>query len=233
MSEPAQRQLALNIRLREAATFDSFVPSLAHGPLLAALKHLAEGAGEPLIYLHGPAGSGRTHLLQATCRATAAPLLYLPLEELGAEDPAAVFDGMDQMGLVALDDLDSVAGDARWEGALFRFFNLARESGCRLLLAADRPPSLLDVALPDLRSRLGWGEVYAVHAPDPALCREVLRTRARLRGIALPEEVSDFILNRARRDVGGVLEVLERLDRASLEQQRALSIPFVKRGMGW
>jgi DnaA family protein len=233
MSESVQRQLALNIRLRDEATFDSFVSAAGHGPLLAALRRLAGGAGEPLVYLHGPAGSGRTHLLQAACRATTAALLYLPLRELSGESPAAVLDGVEQMGLVAVDDLDAIAGDAGWERGLFRFFNAARESGCRLLLAADRPPARLDVALPDLGSRLGWGEVYAVPPPDQSLCRQVLAERARLRGIALPPEVSDFILNRATRNMNGLLGVLDRLDRASLEQKRVLSIPFVKQVMGW
>ncbi len=233
---PAERQAAqlpLNIQLRDEATFESFLGDEASAPLLRALQGQLQPDGEPVIFVHGPQGSGKSHLLQAACHLAGAGALYLPLAELAAEQPAELLLGLEQMQLVALDDLHCVAGRDDWETALFHCFNRARESGCRLLLAAQGAPRSLPVRLQDLASRLSWGEVYRLQANDEARRLEILRARSRQRGLQLPPEVASYIVNRAPRGLGDLLQVLERLDRASLVEKRPLTIPLVKRTLGW
>ncbi|WP_246139785.1 DnaA regulatory inactivator Hda [Parahaliea aestuarii] len=230
---PGGHQLALNVHLRDDATLDNFLATESVAPLLPQLRQQLEPCGEPVIFLHGAGGSGKSHLLQASCHLAGEGALYLPLAELLDHPPDAVLADMENLALVCLDDLQAVAGDETWEQALFHFFNRARAAGCRLLLAADAAPRHLAVQLADLRSRLGWGIVY--HLPDSDdehKCR-VLAFRAGRRGLQLPPEVARFIVVRAPRALPELLDILALLDRHSLAEQRALTVPFVKRVLDW
>jgi DnaA family protein len=116
---------------------------------------------------------------------------------------------------------------------MFNLFNRARQNDCRLLLAGNAAPRAMAVDLADLRSRLGWGIVYQLAQVGDEEKSTILQFRAERRGLALPCEVASYIVARASRDMDALLALLEALDRASLVEQRALSIPFVKRVLGW
>ena len=124
-------------------------------------------------------------------------------------------------------------GIATWERELFNLINVARESGCRLVLSGLAAPRALPVALEDLRSRLSWGIVYRLHEGDDRDKAMILQFRADRRGIALPQGVANYIVSRAPRAMDALLEVLDRLDENSLVHKRPLSIPFVRETMGW
>lgn len=227
-------QLALPVHLRDDATLDNFLFGEALGPLEPMLQAQTAAAGEPIIYLHGPSGTGRSHLLQGACHAVSSgEALYLPLEQLGAMAPEQVLDGMEALSLVCLDDLHAIAGAADWELALFHFINRAREQGCRLLVSAAAAPRQLAIALPDLASRLSWGVVFQLDAPSDADKLAILRFRAERRGLQLEEEAARYILSRAPRAMAALMELLETLDRDSMALQRTLTIPFIKSRLGW
>jgi len=202
-------------------------------PLLNALHTQLTPSGEAIIYLYGAAGSGRSHLLQASCHLSHVDTLYLPLSELRQYPPQEVLQGVERLGRVCIDDIHAVLGDASWELALFNLFNNARQQRCRLVITGDAAPRVLSVQLADLRSRLTWGIVYQLAQPDDADKAVILQFRATRRGLTLSPGLASYIVNRAPRAMSQLLEVLDRLDKASLAQQRALSIPFVKAALGW
>ncbi|MFO7954005.1 DnaA regulatory inactivator Hda [Thioalkalivibrio sp.] len=228
----SQRQLPLDLRLRDTSRFVGFYPG---GNLLArdAVEALAVGAGmtESQILLHGPPGTGKTHLLQAACHQgheRGEPVGYLPLAEVADAPPLTVLDGLERARLVALDDLDSVVGQGDWDEALFGLLNRLRDGGCRVLLAATHAPEGLGSRLPDLTSRLAWGPVFRMQIPEEADLKRILAQRAVLRGLELPEAVAEYLLRHYRRDLVALLELLDRLDLAALAEQRRLTIPFVR-----
>lgn len=229
----AYRQLALEVRLSDDATFDNF---LALGRSLAVidnLRHQLAPGREGSIFLHGAHGSGKTHLLQACCQDGAGTALYLPLASLRDSRAADVLEGVEALPRICLDDLQAVAGDENWELALFNLCNRARERGSRLVFAATAAPRGLGVNLADLQSRLSWGEVYRLARPDDDARAQILQFRARRRGLSLAPAVAVYIVSRAPRDLSQLLGLLDYLDRASLAEQRVLSVPFVKRALGW
>jgi len=226
-------QLALEVQLRDDATLENYLAPAQARPLLRALEGQLHAQGEPVIYICGPGGSGKSHLLQAACHLAGDAALYLPMGEVAQYPPGDVLRGVETLDLVCLDDIEQVLGDDDWEMALFDLFNRAREWGCRLLLAADGPPRAQEVALPDLRSRMSWGIVFQLTQPDDEFRSEILRFRAERRGLVLPEELVSYIFHRAPRSLDRLLELLDQLDRASLAEKRALSIPFVKQLLGW
>jgi DnaA family protein len=230
-------QLPLGVRLRDDATFANYYPG-ANAAALGYVERLCEadaGWTESLIYLWGGEGVGRSHLLQAAClrfEQRGEQAVYLPLAEVADYGPE-LLDGLDQAELVCLDDLDAVAGRADWEEALFHLFNRLRDAGRRLLLAATASPRELPVALPDLQSRLTLALVFQLHALSDEDKLRALQLRASRRGLHLTDEVGRFILTRGERSMSALFELLERLDQASLQAQRKLTIPFLKETLGW
>jgi len=226
-------QLPLALRLPAAARFDNFVagPNAEAG---AAIRQLATEPNAAVLFLSGAAGSGKTHLLQAACRQAVAggeSAVYLPLAEW-VELDLSVLEGLEHYALLALDDLDAIAGRRDWEETLFHLFNRVREAGGRWLSAAHAAPEQLGVCLPDLRSRLGWGSVYALQPVDDAARTQILRVRAHERGLELPEDTAQFLLRRCPRDLPALMALLERLDAAALTAQRRLTVPFVREVLG-
>jgi DnaA family protein len=148
--------------------------------------------------------------------------------------PAAeVLADIENLRLVSLDNLQAVAADSAWEEALFHLINRALGTGCRLLFSADSAPRQLGVQLPDLQSRLSGGVVYQLPELADADKSEILKFRSQRRGIELSEESARYILVRAARSLGELMELLEQLDQASLVAQRPLTIPFIKSTLGW
>ncbi|PWK81574.1 DnaA regulatory inactivator Hda [Fulvimonas soli] len=228
-------QLPLALRWPRRQRFEHFHPG-ANAAALAAARMLAETPGAPWIYLHGPAGAGRSHLLLAACQAASAAgrrAQYLPLAAIA--DRAAAIRGVAGGELLALDDLGAIAGDRAAEHALFDLYNQTRAEGGALLFAADAPPAQLGLELPDLRSRLGACTQFALKPLDDAERREVLRAQAAARGIELDDAVLDWLFARYARDMGALLDLLDRLDQASLAAQRRVTVPFLRewlRGAG-
>jgi len=220
------KQLPLAVRLQDRAIFASFLPGM-NVEALAAARCLAQGDAEPLLYLHGVAGTGRSHLLQAICAAVAGSG-YFPLRQL-QEIGEAVLEGVAALPLVALDDLDAVAGNAEWEHRLFKLYNECRGNGVRLVVAASVPAGDLPLVLPDLASRLAAMPHYALRPLNEAQQREALQLHAAQRGVELPEETLLYLQRRFARDMGSLNRLLDQLDLASLEEQRRLTLPFIRR----
>jgi DnaA family protein len=221
-------QLPLALRWPRRQRFEHFHAG-ANAAALAAVQALALQPDAPWVYLHGASGSGRSHLLMAACQAASAAgrrVQYLPLASLA--DPAAAIRGVAGSGVLALDDLQAIAGNREAEHALFDLYNQARAEGTALLFAADATTTQLALGLPDLRSRLGACTQFALKALDDAERREVLKEQAALRGIQLDEVVLDWLFARYARDLGALLDLLDKLDHASLAAQRRITVPFLR-----
>jgi len=116
---------------------------------------------------------------------------------------------------------------------VFHLFNRLRDSGRRLLLAATASPRELGVGLPDLQSRLSLALVFQLQPLSDEDKLRALQLRASRRGLHLTDEVGRFILTRGARSMSALFELLDRLDQASLQAQRKLTIPFLKEVLGW
>jgi DnaA family protein len=222
-------QLPLPVQLRPEASFAAFVPG-RNAEAVAALESWAQGAGEPFALICGFPGTGKTHLLQAACRTVVAGggrAQFLPLRHPGLRPE--VLAGLEQVGRIAVDDVQAIAGDAAWEGALFTLFNRLRESGGGLLVSADQPAATLPVTLPDLRSRLGWGPCYRLQPLGERDCEDLLCDTAARRGLRLGADLVDYLMRRLARDPGSLIAFLDALDRETLAAQRAPSIPLARR----
>ncbi len=223
-------QLSLPLYLPDDETFASFWPG-ENSALLAALQDTLEQDQGSYFYIWGRAGSGRSHLSHAACSALSGRHLavgYVPLDKRAWFVPE-VLEGMEQLALVCIDNIECIAGDTCWEMAIFNLYNAILEAGnTRLIITGDRPPRQLNLTLPDLVSRLGWGQIYRLQPLSDEDKIQVLQLRARQRGFELPEDVGRFLLKRLDREMRTLFIILDQLDRASITAQRKLTIPFVK-----
>ncbi len=227
------QQLPLALQLKASARFSNFVAG-PNDELVGQLRRAASGGGETFFFCWGSAGSGKTHLLQASCQRAASQgrtAAYASLRDTESLSPA-LLEGWEQFDLVCLDDIDAIAGRPDWEEALFHLYNRIRERGNSLIVSASAPPAQLRIGLPDLLSRLGWGVIYQLKALNDAQRMQALQLRARQKGFDMPEETVDYLLRRLPRDMPALFDLLDRLDQASLAAQRKLTVPFVKSVLG-
>lgn len=224
-------QIPLALRFGPDQQLDSF-----HGSpsVLAAVGATARGEHADWLYLAGPAGSGKSHLLLGACaqaQRLGRPAAYLPLAALAGR-LGAMLEGQSPGALVCLDGLDAIAGRREDEVALFHFHNAARQAGGRLVYAASAMPAVLGIMLPDLVSRLEQCTRLALSPPDEDARRAILRERAARRGLELDDAVLDYLFRRMGRDLATLTGLLDTLDRASLASQRRITVPFVKSVLG-
>lgn len=223
------QQLPLEIRLADHAVFSNFHPA-GNELVIHELRQAAIRGAQPVLWFWGPPEAGRTHLLQA-CIAAADERgrrsTYVPLDRAMAL-PAAALDGLGELEVVGLDDVDAIAGNPDFEGAVFRLFEQLRQNGGGLVVSAAAPPGDVPFRLPDLASRLKSGGVYRVQPLDDAGRLAALQIRARFRGFDLPDDTGRYLLNRMARGPASMFRVLDTLDRAALVARKRLTIPFVR-----
>lgn len=197
--------------------------------LLNALATMLRATEHETLYISGAPGSGKSHLLMASCYAIDASGMssaYLPLAALRELSPAVLQD-LAHLDFIAIDDVQAIAGNKAWESGLFTFFNEARESGSGLLFSADCGPSSLDIELADLKSRLSWGAAYQLLPLDDNGKQALLIQHAKKRGLVLKPEAASYLISHCSRDINNLLDTLDKLDRASMAAQRKLTLPFV------
>lgn len=196
------QQLILDIAPAAEPDFDNFVAG-PNAEALERVRALAAGASrEPLVYLWGEPGSGRSHLLRAAARA----------------NPR----------LVAADDVESLEPAA--QQALFIAINAARDGQAAVLAAGSAPPAGLAMR-EDLRTRLGSGLVYQLKPLSDADKALHLRAEAHRRGLRLTDEVVWYLLHHLPRDVASLNAVLDLLDRHSLARQRPVTLPLIREAL--
>ena len=230
MTKSGVFQYPFEFTLRKEVLFANFVSMEVNAVLLHFLRSFTTSS-ERLCFLHGTAGSGKTHLLQALCQHSE-HAVYLPLQQLLPDGPATL-DGLESLDLLVLDDVQVLAGHTAWEHRLFELFNAVHAGSGRLCLAADLPAAQLPLQLADLRSRLQLCVPFEVKQLDDAGKAQVLRQSAAQRGLELREEVAHYILQHSTRGMTELMAVLDQLDRLSLAEQRRLTLPFVKACMEW
>lgn len=199
--------------------------------LLDSLSKNFDKKQQRFFYIWGGLSTGKSHLLKACANyffSQNRSSIYIPLSKSRYFSPL-VLDGLENQELVCLDDLQSVIGNLEWELAIFDLFNRIKENGYTILLiSADKSSLTINAKLPDLSSRLSWGEIYQLIPLNEKQKIDVLQKNALIKGVELPDDTANFLLKRVDRDLKELLEILNLLDKASLQSHRKLTIPFVK-----
>ena len=191
-------------------TFDTFVvgPSnkLAYAASKAVADHPAQNYNPLLIY--GDSGLGKTHLIYAIATVIRkndhnARIAYVKGDELTNELVKAIQAGPNktaemrekyrQAELLLVDDVQFIAGKKQTQEEFFHTFNTLYESGKQIVLTSDRPPSEMMLLDDRLRTRVEWGLLVDVAPPDFETRLAIIKNKAALLGMELPEKVAAYI----------------------------------------
>lgn len=220
-------QLTLSLDTAPATSFDSFHVDDNNVIARDAVRAFVAGELDDVqMYLWGSAGTGKSHLLSAACEAYNAlgyRVAYLPGEIVNIADSLI---GMEHVDLLCIDDLQRL--DHAAEIDLFHLINRCRASATQLIVAADRPVDELGISLPDLQTRLAWGLIFVLQPLSDEGLREALRMEIELRSLQASDEVLGYVLKRFPRRMNILKQVVDTLDKASLMEQRRITVPFVK-----
>lgn len=232
MGESPGPQLPLPVQLTDEDVFENFhLPAGSTNRIaLAAAQAMARPGVRGTLFLAGPTGSGKSHLLKALCRDSQAhrPIRYLCLTGHARWAPALLEGWAPPGAVVALDAIDRIAGQRAWERAILALFHELQDTGGVFAAAADAAPTGCAWALADLGSRLGWGGVYGLTALDDEGKLRALQMRAARRGLMLTEPVARYLMARQARHPAHLFAVLDTIDRAALAAQRRLTIPLLR-----
>jgi DnaA family protein len=228
-------QLSLPIGLKDTESFASFIPG-QNAQACSYLNQLfAEREGKKvnnwLTYLFSDSGMGKSHLLYATCQQAELAdetCIYLSFNEKQHMSPD-VLVGLENYRLICLDDIQELQGEDAWQIAVFDLINRVKEqSNSCLVITGDQPPQQLSLELPDLISRLSWGTNFQLYSLTDQQRQQALIVKAQHRGLNMSKDVARYLVNHWQRDMPALIASLDILDEQSLQQQRKLTIPFVK-----
>ena len=227
-------QLTLSVQLPDDETFASF-QSESNQLVVEQLKHYLDHISIQnkkvhSLYLFGLTGVGKSHLLHASCvyadslGLTSLCLSFSELTQLSVD----VLEGLENIDLVCLDDIQKIAGNTEWQQAVFDLYNRMIEQDKCLIITGDQSVAKLQISLPDLVSRLSWGLTEQLKPLTDKEKSFALQYRAQQRGLFISDDVASYLINRLSRDMASLLAALEQLDQASIREQRRITIPFVK-----
>lgn len=221
-------QLAFPLSGNDKASFDNFLVG-ENIELVDAIKASVRGDDTKLVYFYGPKSSGKSHLMFAALRSAKDHNIktsYISLKDhYVSPEMLAVID---VSSVVLVDNADGWAGSRDKERALFTLFEQIKHAGGQLIISASQAPEQAGFVIADLVSRLSSGLMYAIETLNEEQQFEALRLRASHRGLSISDDAVKYLLTRMTRDTGEIFELLERIDHASLAEQRRVTIPFLQ-----
>ncbi|MGQ0485034.1 MAG: chromosomal replication initiator DnaA [Hyphomicrobiales bacterium] len=216
---PSARQLILELSHRTALAREDFLVAPSNAAAVALIDRWPDWPSHAAL-LVGPAGSGKSHLVEVWRQLSGARRVAA-----GAITAANVPDLLEP-GSLAIED---APGDRLDERGLFHLFNLARQKRASLLLTAMSHPAAWNIALPDLVSRLRAAPAVELGPPDDMLLRGVLVKLFADRQLAVDEPLVSFLLTRMPRSLDAARLLVAEIDRRALEERAEVTRTFVSR----
>ncbi len=214
--------------------FENFVVCGGNKTAYHFAKKLVEDPTENLLYVYGPEGSGKTHLLTALSNAVDGR--YFSFRDagslygagIGSEGPSRLAEHFQGATALVLDDLHLLPNHQEVRVELWELFNAFYSSGRKIAISGLTPPKELPHLDGHLTSRLLWGLVARMDVSDDDSRRMILKKLAEDRQMALPDDVIDEMLLRVRRDIPSLVYALENINRYAISTKRKVSLRLAK-----
>ncbi len=212
-------QEVFNFHQIESLDWNDFIESEENREAVACLSCWPKSWSSNGIVIYGAPKVGKTHI--ASLWAQAANAIYV-LRSAFNENPRVLFEANCNF---VIDNFDAFVKIDRW---MFDFFNICREKGRYFLLISRTPPSLWNIDLKDLKSRIQTLSVINIKTPGDDLLMKIAKKISKDFGITISDEVLNYIMNYVTRDVSTLSETIKTLDRLAMQKQKSITIPFVR-----
>ena len=226
MSNP--RQLALQIQINERASLDNFFISKNNNKAIQILKNILERSNNGAqIFIDDLGSNGKSYLLQAICNDFSNSnnsTIYIPMQKAINLEPS-ILEGINDLNLICLDDIDLISNQRDWELALFNLINECYEKDCFLLLSGSIEK--LEV-IPDLISRIKKMEILRLKAIDDDELLRATQSISKNLNIEISDKNMNYLINNSRRDIKTVFGTLSQLEKESLERKKSIGLNLIK-----
>ncbi|MBE6423164.1 HdaA/DnaA family protein [Succinivibrio dextrinosolvens] len=222
-------QQALDFKISDKSDFSTFVEG-SNSYAVSSLKHAVENEVNEFYYYFGPEGCGKTHLLNALFQLKSDQIQNVFFLDLNlAKTLGPIVLDVDLPKNILLDNVDAIAGDEQFEISLFGLYNrwYDRREGT-LIMTGKTSFDTIPFKKKDLTTRLSSGVKFQLNYLNEDECIEAITKRAQYRHFNLPENTATFLVRHFNRDMRSLVELLDRLEKAQIEQSHYLTIPFVK-----
>ena len=233
-------QLTLPVLFRKQDSLHNFV----QGQNTQLISHIHDvlsndkeypQASQRICVVSGTKGVGKSHLLLAICEQASIQGLsqqYIDLARI-VHMPPEMLLGLINCNVVCIDNLQALDNNRAWQTAVFDTINQFTETqGKLLLIATNTAPEKIQYALPDLRTRLLWGTNFTLTALGDEDKFTAIENHLKAIGLGYSEDAVHFLLNRTTRNMYDLSQVINALDKASLQSKRKITIPFIKSTLG-
>ena len=226
MSNP--RQLALQIQINERASLNNFFVSKNNNKTIQVLKNILFSSDSGAqIFIDDLGSNGKSYLLQAICNDFSESnnsSIYIPMEEAINLDPS-ILEGVSELNLICIDDVDLINNRREWEIALFNLINECYEKECFLLLSGSI--NKLE-AIPDLVSRIKKMETLRLEAINDDELLEATQAISKNLNIEISDKNMNYLINNYKRDIKTIFRTLSQLERESLERKKSIGLNLIK-----
>ena len=225
---PNPRQLALQIQINERASLNNFFVSKNNNKPIQLLKNiLLQSNNGVQIFIDDIGSNGKSYLLQAICydfSNSDNSSIYIPMQEAINLDPS-ILEGVSELNLICIDDVDLINKRKEWEIALFNLINECYEKECFLLLSG----SINKVeAIPDLVSRIKKMETLRLEAINDDELLEATQAISKNLNIEISDKNLNYLINNSKRDIKTIFRTLSQLEKESLERKKSIGLNLIK-----
>lgn len=238
-------QLVFDFPINPHYSFENFIVCAGNRTAFEFARILAVGGGiNNLLYIFGPAGCGKTHLLTAlgaeihrTAQLDKVP--YVSFGELdgiyGGEYPAEEVSRLGERfkdsPVLLIDDIHLIPDNRNLRVEIWSLFNEFHSTGRRIAITGLYPPKELPHIDEHLVSRLLWGLVAGMDVSDDDSRRLVMKKLAEDRQVLLPADVIDYLLLHVRRDIPSLMDALEEINRFALAAGRKITVRLAREAL--
>lgn len=222
------RQLALQIQINERASLNNFFVSKNNSKTIQILKNILLDSNNGVqIFIDDLGSNGKSYLLQAICNDfsnSSNSSIYIPMQEAINLDPS-ILEGVSELNLICIDDVDLINKRREWELALFNLINECYEKDCFLLLSGS--VNKLE-AIPDLVTRIKKMETLRLEAINDDELLEATQAISKNLNIEISDKNMNYLINNSKRDIKTIFRTLSQLEKESLERKKSIGLNLIK-----
>jgi DnaA family protein len=197
--------------------------------ILEFLSGLFVQQSSSVVYVYGAQSSGKTHLLQGCAFKALEKSLKVAYIDFKQDMPSRVLDNLADNDWVCIDNVDCLEEDQQQD--LFDLYNRASNTSVKLIISGNALPGELNI-LKDLKTRLSLATIFCLETLDDQNKKSIIQQQMDERNLKIDHKIYDYLFKHYSRDLSDLLNAINQLDKASLQQKNNITIPLVKQVLG-